>query len=245
MELEDAQKALNLARKHDANGNKDAALKWARKSVSIYSTPEATTLVSRLETLGTQGTPSTSDKSETKSSETTYTSTTTTKTMPNVQGEKKDYTQTQIEVVRRVKRAGGDFYSVLQIDKSATDSDIKKSYKKVSAARSWSARAAASPGQESCTRRRRSVQTYVSPPDPQLSPRLSQYFLTKTSALLTIALVVTLTVGLVQQPLRARRIRSVALGPDLVCGQAWAPKSIPRTYSTCSSEAAWPAVCSR
>ncbi|WFD03655.1 Chaperone protein dnaJ [Malassezia obtusa] len=51
--------------------------------------------------------------------------------MPNVQGEKKDYTQTQIEVVRRVKRAGGDFYSVLQIDKSATDSDIKKSYKKL------------------------------------------------------------------------------------------------------------------
>lgn len=131
MESEEAQKALNLARKHDLNGNKDAALKWARKSVSIYSTPEATTLVSRLETVGTQGTPSSSAKPSELDSETTYTSTTTTTTSSQAQGEKQEYTQTQVEIVRRVKRAGGDFYSVLQVEKTAQDSDIKKAYKKV------------------------------------------------------------------------------------------------------------------
>ena len=131
MEADDALKALNLARKHDANGNRDAALKWARKSVSIYSTPEATTLVSRLETVGTQGTPSTKEEPTSAPSETTYTSTTTKTTTSNSSGTKQEYTQTQIEVVRRVKQAGGDFYSVLQIEKTASETDIKKSYKKV------------------------------------------------------------------------------------------------------------------
>ncbi|KAI3623494.1 Chaperone protein dnaJ [Malassezia furfur] len=131
MEADDALKALNLARKHDANGNRDAALKWARKSVSIYSTPEATTLVSRLETVGTQGTPSTKEEPTSAPSETTYTSTTTKTTTPNSSGTKQEYTQTQIEVVRRVKQAGGDFYSVLQIEKTASETDIKKSYKKL------------------------------------------------------------------------------------------------------------------
>ena len=49
MDAEEARKAFELARKHDSSGNTDAALKWARKSVAIYSTPEATTLVTRLE----------------------------------------------------------------------------------------------------------------------------------------------------------------------------------------------------
>lgn len=134
MEADDAQKALNLARKHDANGNRDAALKWARKSVSIYSTPEATTLVSRLETVGTQGTPSAKGEPASAPSETTYTSTTSKTTTSNASGAKQEYTQTQIEVVRRVKQAGGDFYSVLQIEKTASETDIKKSYKKVGTA---------------------------------------------------------------------------------------------------------------
>jgi len=30
-----------------------------------------------------------------------------------------------------VKRAGGDFYAVLNVQKTATDTEVKKSYKKV------------------------------------------------------------------------------------------------------------------
>ena len=57
MDADEARKALDLARKHDENGNIDAALKWARKSVAIYSTPEAMALFTRLKEKGTQGTP--------------------------------------------------------------------------------------------------------------------------------------------------------------------------------------------
>ncbi|WFD28195.1 Chaperone protein dnaJ [Malassezia nana] len=64
MDAEEARKALDLARKHDANGNTEAAIKWARK-------------------------------------------------------------------MRRVKRAGGDFYAVLGIQKTADEGEIKKSYKKL------------------------------------------------------------------------------------------------------------------
>ncbi|WFD41557.1 Chaperone protein dnaJ [Malassezia psittaci] len=131
MEMDDALKALGLARKHDASGNKDAALKWARKSVAIYRTEEAVTLVSRLETVGTQGSSLKDQPSTSTPMKETYTSQKTETISSSSDNTKAEYTQTQIEIVRRVKRAGGDFYSVLQIEKTASDAEIKKSYKKL------------------------------------------------------------------------------------------------------------------
>lgn len=132
MDAEEARKALDLARKHDANGNTESALKWARKSVAIYTTPEATTLVSRLETQGSRSVPSGS-AGKAPEKEDIYTSTTTRTTTTQAQGSTRKYTEKQAEIVRRVKRAGGDFYSVLNLEKSAQEGDVKKSYKKVRA----------------------------------------------------------------------------------------------------------------
>lgn len=133
MDAEEARKAFELARKHDSSGNTDAALKWARKSVAIYSTPEATTLVTRLEKFGAQADPTSSgpSKAADPKSQTIYTSNTTKTTTSNTPGDKREYTEKQVEIVRRVKRAGGDFYAVLEIEKSAQETDVKKSYRKV------------------------------------------------------------------------------------------------------------------
>ena len=49
----------------------------------------------------------------------------------DAEGPRSEYTEQQVEVVRRVKRAGGDFYAVLNVQKTATDTEVKKSYKKV------------------------------------------------------------------------------------------------------------------
>ncbi|PKI85315.1 Chaperone protein dnaJ [Malassezia vespertilionis] len=125
MESEEAHKALGLAQKHVSDGNTAAALKWARKSVSIHATPEATALVAKLEK---QGVSSNGGKQETT---TTFTSSTTSTTKTNSQGNQTQYTQQQMEIVRRVKSAGGDFYRVLSLEKTAEEHEVKKSYKKL------------------------------------------------------------------------------------------------------------------
>ncbi|WFD31951.1 Chaperone protein dnaJ [Malassezia sp. CBS 17886] len=134
MEEEEARKALELARKHDLGGNTEGALKWVRKSVSIHTTTEATLLLSRLQKDGAQGGgggAADASPSSGPSVDTMYRNTTTRTTVSDSDGNHKEYTQKQVEIVRRVKRAGSDFYAVLELEKSASDGDVKKSYKKV------------------------------------------------------------------------------------------------------------------
>ncbi|CDR87754.1 related to HLJ1-Co-chaperone for Hsp40p [Sporisorium scitamineum] len=147
MEAEDAQKALRLAFKHDANGDTAAAIKWAKKSIAIYKTPSAEALLVRLEKSGASGSgasasasasastsfaaPGASSSSEGLRSRTSAqtngrSASETTHTAP-----KRPYTQAQMEVVTRVKKAGGDFYKVLGVEKTVDENGIKKSYKKL------------------------------------------------------------------------------------------------------------------
>ena len=111
--------------------DREAALKWARKSVAIYSTPEAMALFTRLKEKGTQGTPSADSGASSAPKETVYMATKTETRKTDAEGPRSEYTEQQVEVVRRVKRAGGDFYAVLNVQKTATDTEVKKSYKKV------------------------------------------------------------------------------------------------------------------
>lgn len=52
------------------------------------------------------------------------------KTKEDKTPEPADYTQTQVDMVNRIKRCK-DYYEVLNVTKESTDSDIKKSYKKL------------------------------------------------------------------------------------------------------------------
>lgn len=141
MEAEDAQKALRLAFKHDANGDTAAAIKWAKKSIAIYKTPSAEALLVRLEKSGASGNGASASSSSAAgasssadglrsrtaaSSNGRATSSSTTHEAP-----KRAYTQAQMEVVTRIKKAGADFYQVLGVEKTVDENGIKKAYKKL------------------------------------------------------------------------------------------------------------------
>ena len=92
-------------------------------------------LFTRLKEKGAQGEP-TQEKNTTNSPKESFTETiyasNTTKTRDSNDGHtKREYTEQQVEIVRRVKRAGGDFYAVLNVQKTADEAEVKKSYKKV------------------------------------------------------------------------------------------------------------------
>ncbi|PWN53843.1 DnaJ-domain-containing protein [Violaceomyces palustris] len=142
MESEEAQKALSLALKHDANGDTVAAIKWAKKSISIHSTPAAQALLVRLEKNGATGSstaasgaqPSSSSSSEGLRSRATASASVhsngSAKRDPPEE-KKREYTAAQVEVVKKVKKAGGDFYAVLGVEKTVEEGGIKKAYRKL------------------------------------------------------------------------------------------------------------------
>ncbi len=142
MEAEDAQKALRLAFKHDANGDTAAAIKWAKKSIAIYKTPSAEALLIRLEKSGASGngasasastssTAGASSSAEGLRSRTAAQPSKSTASQSNNTAPKRAYTQAQMEVVTRIKKAGGDFYGVLGVEKTVDENGIKKAYKKL------------------------------------------------------------------------------------------------------------------
>lgn len=143
MEAEDAQKALRLAFKHDANGDTAAAIKWTKKSIAIFKTPSAEALLIRLEKSGASGNGASTSASASTSSTTAGASSSAeglrsrTSAQTNGRSEtthsapKRAYTQAQMEVVTKVKKAGGDFYAVLGVEKSVDENGIKKAYKKL------------------------------------------------------------------------------------------------------------------
>ncbi|PWZ03198.1 DnaJ-domain-containing protein [Testicularia cyperi] len=153
MEAEDAQKALNLALKHDANGDTAAAIKWTRKSIAIFKTPSAEALLVRLEKSGASGNANSSTSASTSTSASaTGTSARSApsssansgglraRTTPAANGAsagstteapKRQYTPAQMEIVKRVRTAGADFYKVLGVEKTVDENGIKKAYKKL------------------------------------------------------------------------------------------------------------------
>ncbi|SPO21672.1 related to HLJ1 - Co-chaperone for Hsp40p [Ustilago trichophora] len=141
MEAEDAQKALRLAFKHDANGDTAAAIKWTKKSIAIYKTPSAEALLVRLEKSGASGNGASASASASTSSAAAGASSSTEglRTRPTARSAsettntapKRAYTQAQLEVVTRIKKAGGDFYQILGVEKTVDENGIKKAYKKL------------------------------------------------------------------------------------------------------------------
>lgn len=104
-------------------GNIERALKFLEKSRRLYPTKEAEELLRRVRNAG-------STRNGTEDS-------TTRRRTVNKDAEKPqepklhvDYTQEQLDVVRRIKKCK-DYYEVLGVTKEATDSDLKKAYKKL------------------------------------------------------------------------------------------------------------------
>ncbi|CAG8552680.1 4533_t:CDS:2 [Racocetra persica] len=120
---DEALRCLKIARDHLASGNVPSAIKFAQKSINLFPTPEAQTFLKQTESKKTPNgrennnrqTPSPSTSREHK------------------QGRQiGDYTTEQAEAVKRIRACRThDYYAILGISKDATDSDVKKAYRKL------------------------------------------------------------------------------------------------------------------
>ncbi|RKP33846.1 hypothetical protein BJ085DRAFT_38073 [Dimargaris cristalligena] len=147
---DEALRCIEIAKRHLAQGNLPGALKFTKKSIALYPTPTAETLLRRLESAASNG-PSAAGESAsagnpTASSDRAYSSARTASASANLRqrgtgsnSEKqptagppeREFTPDQAAAVQKIKACGEDLYAILSVDKGATDVEIKKSYRKL------------------------------------------------------------------------------------------------------------------
>lgn len=120
MNKEEALRCLDISKSKFANGNSEAAIKFATKSISLHSTANAVEwleFISKTTIKQTKTTPRQRKRSPS----------------PNKKEESRPFTQEQVDGINKIKRfkAKGDLYSILGVTKGADDVEIKKAYRKV------------------------------------------------------------------------------------------------------------------
>ena len=154
---DEAIRCLHIAQKHRTNGNHTSALKFARKSVALYSTPEGIAMVSLVER--EMVSESTKEQSSSQASTSASASGSATPTTAKATGveehvtsaharpghrskaperadsggdSSRSYTAKQVEVVKRVISCKHhEYYEILAVDKTCSENDVKRAYKKV------------------------------------------------------------------------------------------------------------------
>lgn len=119
---EEALRCVELSKSKFQQGNTAAALKLAKKSLSLYSTRqgEAWLHVLQNELTATPALPNT-----------TRPRTKTTQKMSSQDAPERDYTQQQSDAVKKLKLKGRTLYEILGVEKAASEGEIKKAYHKV------------------------------------------------------------------------------------------------------------------
>ncbi|KAJ8704158.1 hypothetical protein PYW07_013452 [Mythimna separata] len=122
---DEAEKCIAIAQNAFTGGNMEKAEKFLLKAERLYPTPLAKELLARVRAAG----PSTAAPKRTPpsspSAEEVRRRKPTAHHVPQ-----REYTPEQQEAVRRVNKCK-DFYEILGVSKDATDSDVKKAYKKL------------------------------------------------------------------------------------------------------------------
>lgn len=148
---DEALKCLRIAQKHRDAGNFPAARKFCQKSLSLFATREAELLKESIESAAaaaesagpssSTGTSNGNATTASSSSTETHPSATGTRrrgdtkaegTAGGMNGEKREYTSEQSNVVKRVRACKPtDYYGILGVKKECEEADIKKAYRKV------------------------------------------------------------------------------------------------------------------
>lgn len=146
---DEALKCLRIAQKHRDAGNFPSARKFCQKSLSLFATPEAELLKQFIESAAAAAA-SAGPSSSTGTSNATSASSSSTETHPSasgakrrgdakaegtaggMNGEKREYTAEQLNVVKRVRACKPtDYYEILGVKKDCEEAEIKKAYRKV------------------------------------------------------------------------------------------------------------------
>ncbi|KAI1317263.1 hypothetical protein EDD11_008750 [Mortierella claussenii] len=152
---DEALRCLDIARRHLDSGNYASARKFGGKSIALFPTPEATAFLHKVDqeesagsSSGASSTPSSTKSSPNPGSASASAagggSSSSFSSRPNSvpprprstpapdhKPVEREYTPEQVAAVKKIRSSGGDFYKVLGITKDATDSEIKKAYRKL------------------------------------------------------------------------------------------------------------------
>ncbi len=145
---DEAQRCLSIAIKNRDQGSLSAAIKFTRKSISLYSTPEAEDLLAKL--LAQEKSAPTPGPSKEANGSTASASgaqahppaggTSRRHAEPEPPKPKREFTPAQAKVVKRVRACKThEYYEILELSKECDEDGIKKAYRKVRSDTSQSA----------------------------------------------------------------------------------------------------------
>ena len=118
MNRDEAERCIQLSKAHFSRGNHAQAIKLAKKSVQLHAYEENRRWLKIV-------------SATTSTTTTTATSSSTTTTSPDGGEQQREYTADQVEAVQAILKHKNDYYAVLSLAKDASESDIKKAYRKV------------------------------------------------------------------------------------------------------------------
>ncbi|KAI4469618.1 hypothetical protein MML48_1g02421 [Holotrichia oblita] len=112
---DEAERCIDIAEKYIKEKNREKAEKFLQKAERLFPTEKAKVLLARIQFLAPSKEPEMKQK----------------KMAPKVEKPAEpEYTTEQSDAVKRIKKCK-DYYEILGISKDATDSDIKKAYRKL------------------------------------------------------------------------------------------------------------------
>lgn len=133
---DEAIRCLDISLKHLNAGNIPSARKFCVKSISLFETPQGRKLLERIDDMVSSS--STKNGAERKNypnspaEEGTSSASKVNGTAGGMGGDKREYTQEQAAVVKRVRSCKATaYYEILAVQEGCDDSDVKKAYRKV------------------------------------------------------------------------------------------------------------------